>query len=773
MGPAALLALGMPGPAAATSEQALALQKDSVVVMQEKARACDERGQFGTKVIVLEQLRKQRPQDYRIAVDLARCYLLMGRLDQAAEAFAQAKKINGKKLEAYVGQSGAYLKAGANAQARQEFESLIAADTSSPIGYLEMGNYYEKLQRPREAEENYRQALQRMEAKPLSNPYKENDALFGLGRNLLLQARPAEAEAVYRRGLEKSGRDLYWRANFLNTLGDLFAAEGKSVKAERLYKEIFAACEPGAGCRAEAWTGAAFKLGGLYAAQGRIPEAKAIAARLGKVYDGVAIKDANVSEFGNLAELFLKIGDSAKAETLLRRIIAARADLPSDMPGAQAQKILAQVRLAQGRRAEAAELVLKATAVFTSHGDKDSEAEARSGLLLICKEAGKGPEAATACQQALGLADDAESLRRMGEHFRSVGDAAGLAEVEKKLAGLKTDRPAALLVLGGLLRSEGKNAEASVALEQALALKPDDPEVERALADIYIDQSQYEKAAAILQKAFKQMPQDYKLAIGLGHTYSALGQWDRAQEAFDQAKRINSRDPEAYSGQGEADFKAGDLARAEQEFKSLVALDTASPIGYSFLGRIYDKLQRPQEAQRFYKQGLAACESWPGCHLQDWADTATSLGNLYVAQNRRPEAAALAERLAKRSEGAAISDVNAGWFITFAELLLKVGDSAKAEEFASRIMAARGSLQSDMYMGRAEMILADVRRAQGRWAEVESLYLRASEFFKSHGEKVLAENALEGLSIAYDIEGKEDEAKAAAEQARGARSGKP
>ena len=140
-------------------------------------------------------------------------------------------------------------------------------------------------------------------------------------------------------------------------------------------------------------------------------------------------------------------------------------------------------RLREGG-AEAAELVLKAIAVFTSHGDKDSEAEARSGLLLICKEAGKGPEAATACQQALGLADDAESLRRMGEHFRSVGDAAGLAEVEKKLAGLKTDRPAALLVLGGLLRSEGKNAEASVALEQALALKPDDPEVERALADI-------------------------------------------------------------------------------------------------------------------------------------------------------------------------------------------------------------------------------------------------------------------------------------------------
>ena len=773
MGPAALLALGRPGPAAATLEQALALQKDSVVVIQEMTRACDERGQFGTKVIVLEQLRKQRPQDYRIAVDLARCYVLMGRLDQAAEAFAQAKKINGKKLEAYIGQSEVYLKAGADAQARQEFESLIAADTSSPIGYLEMGNYYDKLRRPREAEKNYRQALQRMEAKPLFDPYRKHDALVRLGRNLLLQARPAEAEAVYRRGLEKSGRNPLRRADFLSVLGDLFAAEGKSAKAERFYKKIFAACEPGAGCRPEAWTRAAFKLGELYAAQGRIPEAKAIAARLGKAYDGVAIKDANVSWFGNLAELFLTIGDSAKAETLLRRIIAARADLPSDMPGAQAQKVLAQVRLAQGRRAEAAELVLKAIAVFTSHGDKDLEAEARSDLLLICEEAGKGPEAVAVCQQALGLADDAESLGILGKRFRDAGDATGLAAVKNKLTGLKTERLAALLALGNLSRSEGKNAEASAALEQALALKPDDPEVERALADIYIDQSQYEKAAAILQKAFKQMPQDYKLAIGLGHTYSALGQWDRAQEAFDQAKRINSRAPEAYRGKGEADFKAGDLARAEQEFKSLVALDTASPIGYSFLGRIYDTLQRPQEAQRFYKQGLAACESWPGCHLQDWADMATSLGNLYVAQNRRPEAAALAERLAKRSEGAAISDVNAGWFITFAELLLKMGDSAKAEEFASRIMAARGSLQSDMYMGRAEMILADVRRAQGRWAEVESLYLRASEFFKSHGEKVLAANALEGLSIAYDIEGKEDEAKAAAEQARGARSGKP
>jgi len=767
------LALGRPGPAAAAPEQTLAIQKDSVAAMQEMTRACDERGQFGTKVIVLEQLRKQRPQDYKIVADLARCYLLMGRLDKAAEMFAQAKKINGKKIEAYIGQSEVYLKAGADAQARQELESLIAADTSNPVGYLRMGSYYEKLQHLREAEANYRQALQRMEAKPLFDPYQECTALVNLGRILLLQARPAEAEAVYRRGLEKFDHDLYPRADFLSALGDLFSAEGKSANAERLYKKIIAACEPGAGCRADVWTRAAFKLGELYAAQGRIPEARAIAARLGKAYDGVAIKDANVSWFGNLAELFLKIGESAKAETLLRRIIAARGSLPSDMPAAQAQKILAQVRLAQGRRAEATELVLKASAVFTSHGDKASEAEARSGLLLICEEAGKGPEAAAACQQALRLADDAESLGKLGKLFQAAGDATGLAAVKNKLAGLKAERLAALLALGDLSRSEGKNAEAAVALEQALALKPDDPKVERALAYIYIDLSQYEKASAVLQKAFKQMPQDGKLAVVLGRTYSALGQWDRAQEAFDWAKRINSRDPEAYRGQGEAYFKAGNLARAEREFKSLVALDTASPSGYSFLGRIYDALQRPQEAERFYKQGLAACESWPDCRRKDWADIITGLLNICVAQNRKPEAEVLAKRLAKESEGSAVSDDNAGWLGDLAELFLNAGDSAKAEKFADRIMAARGSLSRDMYMGQAEMVLANVRRAQSRWAEAESLYLRASEVFKSHGEKALEADALEGLSFAYDMEGKDDEAKAAAEQARGVRSGKP
>ncbi len=829
MGPVVLLALGWPGhaqgngaQAAATPEQAAALPPDYFEVQRMMARVYEESGQYGRQALALEQMFKQKPQDYELAIGLARSYLHMGRLDRATEVLAQAKRINAKASIAYLEQGRVYAQLGAYAQAKQEVESGIAVDTASPRGFLLLGSYYEKLQHPQEAEANYRQALQRLEAKPLSDPAQLKEALLQLGLNLLLQKRLAEAEAVCRRGLEESGRDPHWRTGFLDALGDVLTAEGKSTEAEESYQRAAALCEIKSGCARQDWAEATVRLVTFYAIQGRKSEAKALAERLATAYEGVAINEDNVGWFVRLADLFFIVGDRAKAETFSRRILVARAGLPSDMLAAQAQKILARVRLAQGRRAEAVELFMKALAVFTSHGDKGSEADARPGLVrAYYEEAGKDPGAAAARRQALGLVDDAESLGRLGDLCRAAGNAAGLAEVEKKLAGLKADRPAALEVLAGLFRSEGKNAEALTALEEAWALKPEEAGVVSALGMAYHDQGQYEKAVPMLRKALNREPQIIQLAITLGKSYSGLGRWNLAQEAFDQAKRINRRNPQAYLGQGNAYWEAGDHARAEREFGTLIALDTASPLGYLSMGNLYFELQRPREAEadfrkalqnlealpasaatvaratilvrigaslqrqgqlveaeRFYRQALAACGPGPECPRPDWMDAAIALGDIYIAQGRKPEAEALVERLWKAYEGMPVNTESIGVVSRIAQMYLKLGDNSKAEDPLRRMLAARGLRPADPAMAKAEAVLAGLYEAQGQWGELEALFLKEIEFFMGRGDKGLAAGTLARLAAVYEEEGKGADAavarrKAEALRAQGGKSGGP
>ena len=722
MGPAVLLALGRPGhaqgngvQAAAASEQAAALPPDYLEVQEAMARAYEGSGQYGKQALVLEQMFKQKPQDYKLAIELAKSYLRMGRLDRATEVLAQAKRINAKISAAYLEQGDIYLKAGAYAQAKQEFESVIAVDTASPLGYLRLGGCYEKLHRPQDAEANYRQALQRLEAKPLSDPAQSKEAFFRLGRNLFSQSRLAEAKTAYRRGLEEFGRDPHWRTGFLDSLGDVSVAEGKFAEAEESYQRAAALCEIKSGCARQDWAEATFHLAEFYARRGRKPEVKALAERLATTYEGVALNDGNVIWFVHFADLFLMVGDHAKAETLSRRILVARAGLPSDMPAAQAQKTLARVRLAQGRRAEAVELFVKALAVFMSHGDKDLEAEAWSGLIRVYEDAGKGPGAAAARRQALGLVDDA--LVRLGKFYRAAGDAAGLAEVEKKLAGLKAERPAALAVQGLLFRSEGKNAEAMTALEEAWALNPKEAGVAGELGGIYLYQ---------------------------GEAYRKAGDYARAKREFESFIALDTASPLGYLGRGNLslDFQRpreaeADFRKALQNLEALPA-SAATVARVTVLARIGESLdQQGQlvEAERFYRQTLAACEPGPGCPRQDWAVAAMGLGDILVGQARQPEAAALAERLEKGYEGVPVDEQSIDVISWIARRYLKLGDNPKAEALLRRILAARGLRPADPAMAEAEAALAGLYEAQERWGGLEALYLKEIEFFMGRGDK--------------------------------------
>jgi len=150
-----------------------------------------------------------------------------------------------------------------------------------------------------------------------------------------------------------------------------------------------------------------------------------------------------------------------------------------------------------------------------------------SALLVLCR-----PLSAAGNVPVPEMTDDVGRLAEQGERCRAAGDAAGLAAVEKKLADIKTDRPAALLALGRLLNSDEEFAEAAQVLEQALALKPDCFEAEKELGSIYEDLGNDAKAALIMEKALQQQPQEYGLTVALAKCYARMGRLEQAKAAF-------------------------------------------------------------------------------------------------------------------------------------------------------------------------------------------------------------------------------------------------
>lgn len=546
---------------------------------------------------VLEQALKQSPKDYEFAMELGKCCLRMGQLDRAKAAFAQAKRIKGREFQAYLEQGYAYMYAGKTVPAKEAFERLIALEPANPLGYQHLGTYFIRHKQYRKAEAYFRQAVRLLEASPRPDPDALGHSLSWLADALRAQQRPAEAEAVYRKAVERIPITTFWRAYLWRALGELAAKQGKPEEAERAIQQALrtaAACESGVGCSRLEWADIVCEVGNYYAAQGRKPEAAAMAERVRNEYKTIPSDEHSIRQMGELADLYVKLGDYAKAEALLRRILAARGALPADPFIVQAEAALAGLVLERGRWAEAEGLYLKVIDAFKTYGDRNSAGDALEGLATALEKEGKGPQAAAALQQSLALADEPYHLGRLGKRFKAAGDAVGLAAVVNKLAGLKTDRSAA---------------------------------------------------------------------------------------------------------------------------------------------------------------------------LQEWAVAVTALGEIYVAQDRKPEAAALAERLEQAYAGVSVDAESIAGVSRLAHLYLKLGDRPRAEAVLRRMLAARGTLPADTAMADAEAALAGLYKAQGRRGELEELYLREVEVFKGHGDKGLAAGTLARLAAVYEEEGKGAAAAAARRQA--------
>jgi len=810
-------------------EQALALRPGDFDIEAELGSAYSEMGQNEKAARLLEHALAQRPREYALTVQLAKCYERMGRLERARKVFGLAKKIDPKASQAYIEQGYMHLYAGESDAARQEFESLIAVDTSGPLGYHHMGRYLFQRGDYREAEGYFLRAIQRLEAQARHDPSDMAHALLLLGIVRIAQRKQPEAEAAWRQGLAVAGAASRWQAKIMLHLSKLSSTQGRMVEAERYYRQALAVCEPDSSCPRQLWANITILTGNLYAEQGRKSEAQVLARRIRDALRGMPVDSDNVTQVNDLAYLLQRLGDAGEAEALWGRIVAARESLPNHLGLGRALAGLAGTRMTQGRLAEARDLYLQAIDTRGLQSDANEMADALNGLAGVYDKEGRS--------------GGAQAARRRAEELKA--HSGGLNPPPAPALAAEDAQPQALLERGRLLRREGKDAEAVPVLEQALALQKDDFDIESELGPAYDALGRYEQAAAAIEKALQQKPQEYGLLVQLAKCYVRMGRLDRAREAFGRAKKIDPKASQAYIEQGYAHLYAGEFDAARREFKNLIAVDTSSPLGYYRMGfylaeqgdyreaagyclravqlfeaqprrdpdeifsatdclgkvrqqqRKYPEAEaawrrglalpgispywrvdylshlcslstdqgRRAEAERYCRQARALCESDSRCPRQQWTRVALKTADLLAADGRKPEARALAQRIRDGLRDALVNGDNVGDIETLADQFQRLGDTGEAEALWGRIVAARDAVPNHRCLGQALKELARVRLEQGRRAEARDLYLQA---IKAPGLQKDANEmaaAFNGLAEVYDQEGRSGEAQAARRRA--------
>ena len=381
--------------AAEALKKALALKPDDPESENALAQAYDDLGRFEEEVRLLKKRIDENPRDYPRYSRLADAYARLGRSAEVKETFARARKINGRMAQSYIDEGFFDLNSGESARAKEDFENAIAVDTSSPFGYHHMGAYFAQNRQFPEAEKYFRRALELLEANPNSRPEDFIHIFLRLGYAVAAQGRPAEAEAVYRKCLEKPAPGLVY-VQCLRSLAKIYVSQNKPALAEETLQRAAAGCEEGPACSCRGY--ALLELGNVYLDDGRRREAADMANQAAKFCadsHDVILPTIEVE----LAGLYGRLGDISKEEVFHARVMAMRSSnqfLPI-LPAA------AEQAMTRGRYSEAEDLYREGIRIVKNLGDGSPEAAMLEGLAAACEKQGKPQEAAEAREQAKAL----------------------------------------------------------------------------------------------------------------------------------------------------------------------------------------------------------------------------------------------------------------------------------------------------------------------------------------------------------------------------------
>ena len=450
-------------------------------------------------------------------------------------------------------------------------------------------------------------------------------------------------------------------ATTIDVLANAYAAKGRYLEAEPLYKHALAIREKLLGPDSPDLAASLNDLGELYRVQGRNAEAEPLYKRAIAILEkAIGPEHPVVAQcLNNLAILYANEGRFADAEPLHKRALAIREKAfgPGDAAVAASLLNLGEVYRLWGSYDHAEPLYKQAEAIFekTLGPEHPYVATCLNNLALLYGREGRFAEAEPLQRRALairkkvlgaGHPEVAEALNNLGELYRDQGryaDAEPLYKqaeeiLEKAVGPEHPDVASTLSNLDAIYADEGRYAEAELLGQRVLAIRqkalgPDHPDVAASLnnlAEVYRREHRdadaeplYKQAVAVLEKAV-------------------------APDSPDLAATLNNL-AITYVDQGR-------LAEAEPLHKRSLAIKEKSlgpdhpDVGMSLgnLALLYQEQGRYSEAEPLAKRALSIYEKALGPNHLDVGRALNNLAALYDLEGRFADALPLVRTATER-----------------------------------------------------------------------------------------------------------------------------
>ena len=225
----------------------------------------------------------------------------------------------------------------------------------------------------------------------------------------------------------------------------------------------------------------------------------------------------------------------------------------------------------------------------------------------------------------------------------------------------------------------GDQPSATESLQQAILLDPSSGTYHADLGVLYLQRGDANRAIPELQAAAFLAPDHPHVYCRLAQALVEEHRRTEALGALEIALRKTPDCPIALSVRGEQRLRDDNLSGALEDFQRVLKLDPASPIAYEKIGYIDLSTQKPDETIAIVQKGLEKNPNRPGLHAllgsayakhpedphsaflaeqhlrlalpgnPDAAEVCNSMGQLYLATNRLPEARTQFQEALRRS----------------------------------------------------------------------------------------------------------------------------
>jgi tetratricopeptide (TPR) repeat protein len=586
------------------------------------AQALVATGRAEDAVRELEKARAAAPNDPELAFALGAGYLRIKDAAAAERLFAEVVRVR-PAARAHVLIGRTYLEADDHERARRELRAALKVDPRVPRAHYYLGMTAVSDGGVAQVEEAIAQfqaelgivrddpatrlqlgmalveARRPVEAFPYLEPIARGSkppaqAIYYLGRGQLIAGRPAEAADTLRQALEAAqgepGKEVQL-GMIHNQLGQALRAVDRADEAarhfaeaerlsaqraeaarERLVRYMSDTPEPELGVNVAASMVQASPLSERSAAERHAIQAAVRGARA-RAYLNLGVLKAQAEDFAGAAERFEK---------------AAEAD--PEFPQVQYSLGVTRFNAKQFDRA--------VPALERAAAERPGDADLRRMLALSYLET-RAYERAAAL-----LADDPQVDRDPSLRFAyamALARSGGASKAEAVFARLlaeQGDKAEVNVLLGQAYASDGDFAKAVERLERALELDPKVAEAQSTLGVVYLKQGRLESAEQAFRAELKSHPNDLASQQNLAIVLEAL---QRPEEALPVLRGIIARKADIADVQymlGKILLAQGATAEAVDPLEAAVRLAPEDPSAHYQLGKAYQKLGRPDDAER-------------------------------------------------------------------------------------------------------------------------------------------------------------------------------